>query len=294
MNVGERFLSAVCVCVFVCTCVVMVTSNTLLLFVSGLCSSPRLSVSYFSIWFPLIPFSSSNPSSSPLFLPHHLCPLFPSCSTLPTPPHPPTPPLDRRWLDCCIARRSCVFYAVLIHLAAPPYKHVAADRRLDAGQEKQERGRRVLTWADPRPGTVRRSRPDGPELSATVHQAHPLAAPRLAMAPSTASQWNQRKLAPNYSLISVRDGTGAAGVSVCGGWAAESLRDRGARRGHAERTRRPGTRLHAQKSRRFSLPFLVDLCLSRVCHPPPLPPPPPPPVDATTEPTCVRSLIQQD
>lgn len=51
-----------------------------------LCSSLRLSVSYFSIWFPLIPFSSSNPLSSPSSS-HSSSALFPSCSTL-----PPTPP----------------------------------------------------------------------------------------------------------------------------------------------------------------------------------------------------------
>lgn len=74
----------------------------------------------------------------------------------------------------------------------------------------------------PCPGTVRRLCPDGPELSATVDRMR-----RLAMAPSTASQWNQRKLAPNYSLVSVKDGSGAPGVSVCEGWVAESLRDLG-------------------------------------------------------------------
>lgn len=91
----------------------------------------------------------------------------------------------------------------------------------------------------PCPGTVSRFWPDGPGLSATVHQTHPLAAPRLAMAPSTTSQWNQRKLAPNYRLISVKDGTGAAGVSVCGGWVAESLWDRGPQ--SRQRTRRTHT-----------------------------------------------------
>lgn len=87
----------------------------------------------------------------------------------------------------------------------------------------------------PCPGTVGRFRPDGPDLSATVHQTHPLAVPCLAVAPSTTSQWNQRKLAPNYRLVSVKDGTGAAGVSACGGWVAESLGSRPAE--HTEDTR---------------------------------------------------------
>lgn len=66
----------------------------------------------------------------------------PACST----------PLGRRWLRCCIARRSCVFYAVLIHLAAASsYKRVAADRRLDVCPEEQGRGGHILTWVGPAP-----------------------------------------------------------------------------------------------------------------------------------------------
>lgn len=44
---------------------------------------------------------------------------------------------------------------------------------------------------------------------ATVHQMRPRALSCLAMAPSIMSQWNQRKLAPNYRLLSVKNGIGS-------------------------------------------------------------------------------------
>lgn len=211
--------------------------------------------------------------------------MFSSCSTLPTRPTPP----DRRWLDCCIARRSCVFYAVLIHLAATPPKHVVADRRLDAGPQEQQRGPRVLSWVGP---ALAPSHAFGPMVQSyrpVLIERAPLAVSCLAVAPSTASQWNQRKLAPNYSPISVKDGSGAAGVSVREAWVAESLRDRGLQ--SAQRTRRTRTeardtitrteKQEAQPRPPFSGRFVPQSGL-------------PPPLDATTETTCVPSLIQQD
>lgn len=74
---------------------------------------------------------------------------------------------------------------------------------------------------------------------ATVHQTHQLALSCLAMAPSIMSQWNQRKLAPNYRLLSVKNGTGAGGVCQCveAGWLThcgiEACRPH---RGHTEHT----------------------------------------------------------
>lgn len=47
------------------------------------------------------------------------------------------------------------------------------------------------------------------QVLATVHQMHPRALSCLAMAPSIMSQWNQRKLAPNYRLLSVKNGIGS-------------------------------------------------------------------------------------
>lgn len=205
-----------------------------------------------------------------LFLSLRLCPPSPACSTPPT-------PLDRRWLECCIARRSCVFYAVLIHLAASSFKHVAADRRLDVCPEEQGRGGHILAWvgrALPCPALA------PPDAFGQMDQTYrPLfikrtCSPRLAMAPSTTSQWNQRKLAPNYRLISVKDGTGGAGVSVCGGWVAESLWDRGpqsrkrTRRTHTE-ARDTITRAEKQKAQPpFSGPFVPQpgLLPSSRCH----------------------------
>lgn len=214
----------------VCLCVYLLRAHgylkhTLVVFFSLWCSSMRLSGSCFFIWFALIPFSSSNPPCSPSSSQTSSALCFPPA--LPFPPlRPRPPPSDRRWLDCCIARRSCVFSAVLIHLAASPHKHVVAHRRLDR--------RSVGTGA----WTTRPSVGGPPPWhrqtlwGQMVQRQRPLLikcarSPSLAVAPSAASQWKQRKLAPNYRLVSVKDGSGAAGVSVCEGWVAESLRDRG-------------------------------------------------------------------
>ena len=55
---------------------------------------------------------------------------------------------------------------------------------------------------------------------ATVHRMNQLTLSCLAMAPSIMSQWNQRKLAPNYRPLSVKTLTGAGGVCqrVEAGW----------------------------------------------------------------------------
>lgn len=89
----------------------------------------------------------------------------------------------------------------------------------------------------------------------------------------------------------MKDGSGAAGVSVREAWVAESLRDRGLQ--SAQRTRR--TRTEARET--------ITRTEKQEAHPPP----PlffpsrfvpqsglPPTLDATTETICVPSLIQQD
>lgn len=116
---------------------------------------------------------------------------------------------------------------------------------------------------------------------ATVHQTHPLPLSCLAMAPSIMSQWNQRKLAPNYRLLSVKNGTGAAGVCqlVEAGWlthcGTKSCRPH---RGHRRHTLGPRrrhkwlhTHMHGNTHMEKAEPpvFLVDLCLSGVWPPSP-------------------------
>lgn len=75
--------------------------------------------------------------------------------------------------------------------------------------------------------------PDGPAgfvALVAVHQIQPARSlcVCLTMAPSVVSERNQRKLAPNYRLLSVKNGTGAHGVchhagaawlTHCGTWA---------------------------------------------------------------------------
>lgn len=131
---------------------------------------------------------------------------------------------------------------------------------------------------------------------ATVHQMRPLALSCLAMAPSIMSQWNQRKLAPNYRLLSVKNGTGAGGVCqrVEAGWLTHcGTEARRPRRGHAKHTHTGHggdtidcTHICTHKQKAEPPVFLVDLCHSGVCTTPR--------EDATTETTCVPSLIQQD
>lgn len=103
------------------------------------------------------------------------------------------------------------------------------DRRLGPGLEEQDREDR-LTWVGPCPGpnvsmgSSGQHQPLGQmvlsRVLATVHQMYPFPLSCLAMAPSIMSQWNQRKLAPNYRLLSVKNGSGAAGVCqlVEAGW----------------------------------------------------------------------------
>lgn len=111
-----------------------------------LCVSVCLSVSHSSIWILLIPFSSPNPSFS--FSSSHtpfpsLCPLLPPLLYL---------ALSLSLSACLIAAvciaRSCIFHAVVIHLAATPDKHVVVDRRLGPGPEEQD-GDDRLTWVGP-------------------------------------------------------------------------------------------------------------------------------------------------
>lgn len=131
---------------------------------------------------------------------------------------------------------------------------------------------------------------------ATVHQMHQLTLSCLTMAPSIMSQWNQRKLAPNYRLLSVKNRTGADGVcqrAEDGWWThcgteACSL--------HIEHTQAAvggdtSDYTHARKptqAKRLNLHSLWLICASAGSAPSP------PHEDATTETTCVPSLIQQD
>lgn len=223
MNVGERFAgAAVCVCVCTC-CVLTVTSNTLLLFSflfgSRQCAFPA---PVFFIWFALIPFSSSNPPCSPSSSQTSSALCFPPA--LPFPPPPPLRSALARLLHCAeelrLFRSSDSFGNLSTQTrcgAQTPGSPVRGNRSVD---DASWRGwgpppwHRQTLWDQ----MVQRSRP------LLIKCAR---SPSLAVAPSTASQWKQRKLAPNYRLVSVKDGSGAAGVSVCEGWVAESLRDRG-------------------------------------------------------------------
>lgn len=104
-------MSSACVCVRMLLRLSRTHFACLFLF---LCLSVCLSVSYSSIWFSLIPLPSSNPSFS-LSSFHSIYALCFSSS----PSHPSS------WfsLDCCIARRRCVFYTAAIHLALSPEKN---------------------------------------------------------------------------------------------------------------------------------------------------------------------------
>lgn len=114
------------------------------------------------------------------------------------------------------AARSCIFYAVVIHLAATRDKHVVVDRRLGPGPEEQTDVGGPCPGLNFSTGSSRQRQPLGQMVRsralAAVHEMHPLTLSCLTMAPSITSQWNQRKLAPNYRLLSVRNGTGAGGV----------------------------------------------------------------------------------
>jgi len=122
----------------------------------------------------------------------------------------------------------------------------------------------------------------------SICQMYQLTLSCLTMAPSIMSQWNERKLAPNYRLLSLKNGTGAGGVCHCveAGWLshcgteAEDIQN--THTGHEEIT-------HIYwntRERRGEPPFfLVGLCLNRV---------PPSHGGAVTETTCVPSLIQQN
>lgn len=142
-----------------------------------------------------------------------------------------------------------VFHAVVIHFGS--LLQINTLRRTDA--RVPVRGSRTgddrLTWVGPgtdvNTGSSGRSQPLGQmvrsRVIATVHQTHPLASSCLAMAPSITSQWNERKLAPNYRLLSVKNGTGAAGVCqrVEAGWLTHCGTEACTpRRGHAEHTHR--------------------------------------------------------
>lgn len=95
--------------------------------------SVRRSVSHSSIWILLILFPFSNPSFS--------LSRFALC-----------PPPSLYLLACLIVAvckvRSCIFHAVVIHLAASKDKHVVVDRRLVPGPEEQV-GDDRLTWVGP-------------------------------------------------------------------------------------------------------------------------------------------------
>lgn len=224
MNVGERFAgAAVCVCVYL-LCAYGYLKHTLVVFFCLWFSSMRLSGSCFFIWFALIPFSSSNPPCSPSSSQTSSALCFPPALPFPPPPPPPLRSALARLLHCAeelrLFRSSDSFGSLSTQTrcgAQTPGSPVRGNRSVD---DASWRGwgpppwHRQTLWDQ----MVQRSRP------LLIKCAR---SPSLAVAPSTASQWKQRKLAPNYRLVSVKDGSGAAGVSVCEGWVAESLRDRG-------------------------------------------------------------------
>lgn len=213
--------------------------------------SVRLSVSHSSIWILLIPFPSSNPSFS-LSSSHTLVAL-----SLPSSP----PPL---LLCACLIAAVCCSEALRLPRGCDSLGSLLQINTLwwtDAwvpGPEEQD-GDDRLTWVGPGPNVSTDSsssssssgqrQPLGQmvrtRVIATVHQMCPLALSCLAMALGIMSQWNQRKLAPNYRLLCVKNGTGAAGVCqrVEAGWlthcGTEACRPR---RGHAEHAQRPRRR----------------------------------------------------